>query len=73
MKEYFKNFETGFVFDFFKMDKNKCPKNFCKNRLTDKKNYYDILFLSCEFKRYFYFFMCKKNLKIFSLDKLWGH
>jgi hypothetical protein len=50
-------FENGFVFDFLKMDKNKCPKNFCKNRLTDKKIYYDILFLSSQIKPFLYFFV----------------
>jgi hypothetical protein len=54
------------------MDKNKCPKNDCQKRLTDKKIYYDILFLSSQIKPFilflimiFFYILFKKGFRHF--------
>jgi len=39
------------------MDKNKCPKKYFKNTLTEKKFCLGILFLSSQFKPSIYLFI----------------
>jgi hypothetical protein len=61
------------VFDFLKMDKNKCPNFENKNTLTEKKICLDKIFLSSQIKPFFLFFIMiffEKNLKIKSIATL---
>ena len=61
------------MFDFLKMDKNKCPNFENKNTLTEKKICLDKIFLSSQIKPFFLFFIMiffEKNLKIKSVATL---
>ena len=57
MKEILSFLKNGFVNDFLKMDKNKCPKLNCKNRLTNEKKYLEKKILSSQIKRPKLFFI----------------